>query len=110
MERQPIHIDPSELLEAINRRAAYSRSEEEVVASLIVHRMVYEDDLMIPEACARSLERCFEFLGVPSEPVFTDLVRGVNGHLSSHIVNYDEIAAALKGTPHEQWLDDPAYK
>ena len=103
---EPVRIDPPALLAALDKRAEHRRSEEAAIAGLVVHRMVYEDDLIDLEAQRRSLKGCFAFLGVPSEPVVTDLIRGVTGPVSSHIVNYREVAEVLKGTPYEHWLED----
>lgn len=106
---EPVRVEPTELLAAIASRDEHRRDEEAAIGSLVVHRMVYENDLISPEAQRRSLESCFGFLGVAPEPVFTDLVRGVTGPLSSHIVNYASVVAALAGTPYEHLLADPAY-
>lgn len=108
-ELKPIRVDPTELLEAITRRARYRRDEEEAIGNLPVYRMVYEDDLISPQAQQRSLTSCFAFLGVSDEPISTDLVRGVTGSVSSHIVNYTDVAVALGGTPYKHLLEDPAY-
>lgn len=107
---KPVHFEPEELLEVMNRRAEHRRKEEAAVLNLDVHRMVYEDDLIDPVVQQRSLNDCFTFLGVPLQPVFTDLIRGVTGPLSSYFSNYSEVAAALKNTQYEHFLSDPAYR
>jgi hypothetical protein len=106
---RPIRVEPADLLETMNRRAAYQRSEEAAVRGVLVHRMVYEDDLIDPGSQRRSLRSCCAFLGVRPERVSTDLVRSVTGPVSSYILNYSDVVDALAGTPYEQFLTDPAY-
>ena len=46
-----------------------------------------------------------EFLGIPLEPMVTDLVKLNPDDLRMIVTNYDEVARAFAGTEFEQYLE-----
>jgi hypothetical protein len=105
----PMRLEPSALLEMMNKRAKHGRNEAAALGQLAAHRIVYENDLLSQLRQQRCLTECFRFLDVPPQRVDTDLVRGVTGPLPSLITNYDEVVAALRDTEYECFLNDTAY-
>ena len=49
-----------------------------------------------------------DFLGVPIRPLVAQTLRARTGTLRETICNYDEVAAALAGTPYARFLDEEA--
>ena len=67
---------------------------------LVYERMVGTNGLSEPAA-----EMVCEFLGIPPEPLRTDLVKLNPDNLSQIVTNYGELVHALTGTEFEQYLD-----
>ena len=67
---------------------------------MLYERMVRSDGLSEPAA-----ETVCEFLGIPPEPLRTDLVKLNPDNLSQIVTNYGELVHALTGTEFEQYLD-----
>jgi LPS sulfotransferase NodH len=69
--------------------------------------LVYERDLSTPDVQRRTVDRICDELGLPHEPLSTDLVPATPRDLRDLVANYDEMAAALAGTPYERFLSEP---
>ena len=67
--------------------------------------MVYEQMVGANGLSESATAMVCEFLGVPPEPLGTDLVKLNPDDLRMIITNYDEVARALAGTEFEQYLD-----
>jgi len=110
---QSVHLDPGRVLWGLE----FCRSEDEAVARSLSHHPRYkriEYDQLFPVLGAPPSEEVLgsiaDWLGVPptfghSEPRYRK--QAVLG-LRETIENYEEIAAALRGTPFEYCLDDEA--
>lgn len=104
-----IDVDCGELVSMIRKRVRYADDEDRVLAGLPAHRMIYERHLLHRSAHQRALDDVFAFLGVPSLPVRSDLVRSVSGRLEDVVRNYAELEKALREAGFERFLHDERY-
>ncbi|HEX7003906.1 MAG TPA: hypothetical protein VF168_06950 [Trueperaceae bacterium] len=99
-------IDVDLLLRHMRDREEFWCLAEEALSGKPYHYLSYERDLQDGRSHQRTLDGVFSFLGVESAPVHTDLRRINDRRLVDLIENYDELAAALRATPYEMWLDE----
>lgn len=107
-ERPHVQVDPAQLLASLDARAEIGSWEREAVAGLEHESLVYERDLLDPSRWQPAAERVWRYAGLSPVPVSTELRRINAGRLEELIANYDEVRAALAGTPHERFLVAPA--
>ena len=80
------------------------REERSILEPLPHLALVYERDLLDAERHQATLDRTFDFLGLPSHPVTAPLKRTGAGPLSQRIANYDELVEHFRGTPFAHYL------
>jgi len=71
--------------------------------------LVYEHDLLRPESHQDTLGRVFDYLGLPSVPVRTTLVRTRSSSLRDFVYNYEEVESAVIDMGYGRFLDDSRY-
>lgn len=98
------HVPPDMLLRQLARVSNDVAVEQAALSNLPHLRLSYEDDLLEQDTRQDAMNRVFEYLGLPPAPVSTRYVRLTGDRLEDLIENYEEIAAALKGTPYAQFL------
>lgn len=104
MEKIP--IAPQGLIGLMEQRERFLAEEREALEGLPHMALVYEDDLLRPEARGKTMDRVFGYLDLPPVPVRTDLVRIASGPLSDMIENYEEFVQAIGRTRYAELLHE----
>lgn len=105
-----IHVDCGKVVRVIEQRKAYLVKEAEVLEGLPLLPLVYEDHLLHPETHQETVDDVFGFLGVPSVPVETNLIRITSDRLPDFIANYDELVQVIEQTEHADLLRDEGVR
>ncbi len=100
-----IYVEPDELLAKAKKQVIGEQRIEGFINSLGLRtlKLQYEDMLHMP---ARFFERVLGFLEVENVPVNGKTLKNTPDRLSDAIVNFDEVAARLKGTEFEDFLEE----
>ena len=99
-----VRIDTDDFVRRIRLREIKSALEAELLAHYSPLPVVYEDDLLDAENHQSTLDRAFGYLGVPSMPVSTALVRTSRDSLRDMIDNYAEFEEAVAGAGCAEYL------
>ena len=97
-----LRVDVDDMLRELDRRSARIDTLRRAVAAVPHLEVGYEELSADPQGCAG---RILPFLDAEPEPFRSDLVKINPDRLRDVVENYDEIAAALAGTPHARFLD-----
>jgi LPS sulfotransferase NodH len=97
-------VRPEELRTWMDARAQMAAWERELVSGLPHEAVVYERDLLPPEAWQPTADRLWTAVGLSPVPVTTKLRKINPASLRDLLDNYDEVAASLQGTPYAQFL------
>lgn len=84
----------------------YKLQHENLLAPFDCLQLYYEDDLLDKTKHQETADRVANFLGVPSAPVRTNLVKTTPQKISDFVANYDEIAKFLADTVYASNLSD----
>jgi LPS sulfotransferase NodH len=96
-----LHVDVSAMLGSLERRAARIQAMRDRIADIPHLEVTYESFVADRDAEGA---RILPFLGVDVVPMKTDLVKINPDTISDVIDNYDEVSAALAGTPFARFL------
>ncbi len=101
--RPKVYLDPTETISELNRIVGLREKMRKKFSNNPYLEITYER--FFSEYPVES-ERVFAFLGIPkAEMEFPAFLKKLNPNsLEDLVENYDEIAAALRGTPYEQFL------
>lgn len=101
----PAVIDPGELREIIEARAAAHQKLRRYVESLDlpVERIAYEE-LLTDEAGV--LRRLFRYLEIESAPVRSEMLKNTPDDLREAVSNFGELREAFAGTEYEPMFDE----
>lgn len=97
-EFKPMRVDPVAVLCALAWFEDAINFVRSALTGVPVLNLVYEDDLLDIEQQQRAADRVCEYLGLPSAPVKTDLVKIAPRSVSDQLANFDEVAALLAQT------------
>ncbi|MDX6273451.1 MAG: hypothetical protein QOJ92_661 [Frankiales bacterium] len=97
-------VRPEDLRTWMDARARMAAWERELVSGLPHETVVYERDLLPPEAWQPTADRLWSAVGLSPVPVTTKLRKINPASLRDLLDNYDEVAASLQGTPYSQFL------
>lgn len=104
-DRQPLHVDPEDLLHWMRVRADAARQEEQALAGLPHVALGYESDLLDPAAWPATAARAFRHLGLEPVPVTSTLRRSNPGRLDELVENWPEVAASVAETEFARFLE-----
>jgi len=79
--------------------------EEEVMDGIPHLNLVYESDLLDRKQHQITCNNVFNYLGLPSAPVETEMKRTSSDKLSDYIGNYEEVAKIIRKTNYVRYLD-----
>lgn len=99
-------VDPNELIRWMRIRRATGEAERAALAQIAHTSVCYEDDLLDGARHQMTYDRLAVDLGLPAGEVRTDVRRTTPDRLEDIVENYDELAAALRGTEWERHLGD----
>lgn len=90
-----VHIDCAKLVTRAKAQEAYLQQESELLKRLPHIAISYEEDLAPNELHQQTLDRVFNYLGLPSSPVCTKLIKTTQNRMPDLLENYDEVMAVL---------------
>lgn len=94
----PAVVDPQVLLRATAENEEAARSVREMLGGLPRLTLTYEDDLLDEADRAKTLDRVCDHLGISRGEMASDLVRVTPRRTRDMLSNWDEVAAAFRGT------------
>jgi hypothetical protein len=98
-------VEPEHLIRWMRIRQQVGEQEEAALAGLPHVRLGYEHDLLDTSRHQATLDVLCEQLGLPPAEARTDVRRTVAGSIDDVISNLPAVAAALRGTEWERFLD-----
>jgi len=101
-----VNIEPEDLASRIEYFERLTQFQERALTGIQYVQVTYESDLLREESHQNAVNRVFDYLDLDSVPVQARLKKLSSKDLSESISNYDELMAALKHTPHVQYLED----
>lgn len=108
LSKAKVRLDPDTIVRRLGNRVCRLEEERAALRDLPHVDLSYERDLRDAQTRERALDRVLAHIDMPRAPMSSPLLRMGLPRLSDMIENYDEIAAALAGTPHRRFLDpDP---
>lgn len=99
-------LDPMRLVAGVQQLSEATRWNDQLLADVPHLTVTYEDDLEDADRHQATVDMITDALGLPTQPVATDLVRVVPRRLRDRVANYDEIADLLARTRFAPFLDD----
>ena len=104
IDLEKIYIDINNLHDLMINIQETNARDEEVLNRIPHFKIVYEDDLLRSELHQKTMDRIFEYLGLNSSPVKTDLVRLTSDNLSDFVANFEELKTFLHKSGYEKFL------
>lgn len=98
---EPVVVPVAILLERLSEERRQSDRIRDVLADHPCHEIAYEDSLDDDGPAMRAVQ---EFLGVPPAGLTAPIRKILPDDLRQLIANFDEVAAAVQGTPFEPML------
>lgn len=103
-KQEPQTIDPAELQRWLRRRIEHTAIEHAALCGLPHLPLVYERDLLDAVCHQATMDRVFNYIGIPSIPVAAQTQR-LSDDMRTDVANYDELIASLRGTPFIEYTD-----
>lgn len=103
--QQKIKIDVGLLLGIMNYFEELGKLEEDSLRSLSYITVSYEDDLLDNSKHQETSDKIFQYLGIKSFPVNTQLKKIIPENLADIISNYDEVYDFIKKSKHGKFLN-----
>lgn len=97
-------VDCEKLLRGVIYGEEVERIEEQNLKNIPHHTVIYEDDLLDNKKFQETADGIFQFLGVKSVPVRSDLKRITHDRLEDIIENYEEVEKFFLNTKYEKYL------
>ncbi len=103
--QEKIHIDCDELLAKMERLENALQKDDEIVAPVPHLPLVYEDHLINSEQHQATLNQVFEYLGIDSAPIYTNMSKTSSSkNLADIIDNYEEVERRVSQSKFAQFL------
>lgn len=99
-----IYIAPTEMIQFLEEREARYLREGEMMAQFPHMKIVFEKNLSTAEQHQQTVDKICDYLGIPSAPVQTKLIKTPR-EPKELLQNYEEIAASLKNTRYAHFLE-----
>lgn len=87
-----VHVTRERLEALLERAAIGAREEQEALADIDYHEVVYERDLEDASKHQQTIDDVLDFLALPRRPASTSLRKVIAQPLSEVVLNYDEFA------------------
>lgn len=101
-----ITLDPSRVVAALSHLSESSQWNDAVLTDVPHLTVTYEDDLEVAGRHQATVDMITDALGLPAQPVTSNLVRVVPPRLRDRLANYDDVAALVRQTRFANFLDD----
>ena len=105
-DRSTVDLDPLDVAAHLHTVAESVTWFHEILDGLPRLELVYEDDLLHPEAQQRTAARIAEALGLEPAPVHTELVRTAPYDPRTSVHNFDEIERLVRASRYAEHLPD----
>jgi LPS sulfotransferase NodH len=100
-------VNPNELVSKIERIEQAIQKEQELLAPFSPLNIIYEDELLSAGQHQTTLDRNFDFLGIDSVPVKSNMAKtAFSNDLTDIIENYDEVEKIISQTPYAHFLEE----
>ncbi len=100
------HWDCDELLASLEDADRREQKDTEVLGQLPYLEIIYEDELSKAEQHQKTADKLFDFLGVQSATIHTNMVKTPFQSPEEIIENYDEVVTFLSQTKYAHFLED----
>jgi G:T-mismatch repair DNA endonuclease (very short patch repair protein) len=104
--KQALTIPPERLLKVLKNRTRWKEKEAKMMRDYEHFTVVYETDLKNKDQWQKTLDKVFEYLGVGSAPVKTNLEKTDPRPYSERIQNFDELIDTVKNSKFAHLLED----
>ncbi|MCK5523308.1 MAG: hypothetical protein KAI83_09265 [Thiomargarita sp.] len=101
-----VHVDTQELLTELENAENAALKDKADLKEIPYIEIIYEDDLLKAGQHQKTADKIFDFLGVQSAPVETNMIKTPYQNLAEVIENYDEITALLSKTKYAHYLEE----
>ena len=98
-------IDSKKLFEFMADIERVNEFDEEILREIPKITLTYEDHLLQPEKHQETMDKIFNFLGIESCVVRSDLDRITGKDLRSFITNYDEVASLISKSDYAKYIE-----
>ena len=105
LEYSPIKVDIHELLYTMDVTEATTKRYKGFFENIPHLRLTYEENLQDSALHQATSDQVFSFLGLPSTPVKTILVKLMPSSLPDMVENYEELVKAVKETKYAHFLE-----
>jgi hypothetical protein len=102
---ESLTVDPGQVIAYASRFEAHAALIAEDMATVPHVALTYDDDLVPDAARIRTLERLCDLFELPYHEMTSDLVTVAPRRIADRVANYDELVAALRGTPLARYLE-----
>jgi hypothetical protein len=92
-------------LEWIRNSEALRDYEKKLLEGVPHLSLTYEENILDPEGHQETVDQICAFLGVKSVPVESGYEKIAPPSLRDGVLNYEELARRLRGTPYDKYLD-----
>lgn len=106
-QHEKIGIDCRRWLWQIEWLENMHRLERKALKGIPYFPVFYERDLLRADIQQATMDRVFEYLGIPTAAVQASTFRISSDRLADHVQNYDELVEAVRGTKYEEMLLGP---
>ena len=104
MKSSKIEVDCDRLIRFLEERESHLAEEDRSLQGIPHLALTYEDDLLDSERQHETVNKVCEFLGCPSEPANTSLIKVGKSRLSDTIDNFEEISQFIGETKYADLL------
>jgi len=103
--KKKVTVSCDKLYKGIIYGEEVEKTEEENLKNIPHHTVIYERDLLVNDRFQKTANDIFQFLGLKSFPVKSDLKRITQDRLEDVIENYKEVEDYFKNTKYEKYLN-----
>jgi LPS sulfotransferase NodH len=104
------HWNCNDLLASLEDAERQEQKDVEVLGQLPYLEIIYEDELSNSEQHQKTADNIFNFLGVQSATIQTNMVKTPFQSIEKIIENYDEVVTFLSQTKYAHFLEDNPNK
>ncbi len=101
-----LSVNCKQFVERVEERFRFDKAEEEVLANIKYHEVVYEEDLEKPHSHQKTVDRILDYVSLEKREAFTTHRKINTQSLEELIVNYDEFVDQLNKQGWLRFLDD----
>ena len=101
-----LFVNCKQFVEMVEERFRFDKADEEALANIKYHEVVYEEDLEKPHSHQKTVDRILDYVSLENREAFTTHRKINTQSLEELIVNYDEFVDQLNKQGWLRFLDD----